>query len=113
MGWTGARAIAFRSDWSSATLDYDGPCCYLLGTGGIRGGRIRWHYIGETSNAQRRMAQYASHGSHLAKVIDWHLKQGWVLYYRAWAMPSKQAAVRMQNRMLAKYRFDWNVLLND
>jgi hypothetical protein len=58
------------------------------------------------------MKQYASDGSHLAKLIDWHLKQGWVLYYRAWAVPSKRAAVMMQNRLLLRHRFDWNTQLN-
>lgn len=112
MGWTRPRPIAKGRQWIDPGFDYDGPCCYLLGTGGPRGGKIAWHYIGETSNERKRITQYATHGSHLSSIIDWHLRQGWVLYYCAWALASKAAAVRMQDRMLDRFRFDWNIQLN-
>lgn len=58
------------------------------------------------------MSQYACHGSHLSKIIDLHLKDGWCLYYRGWAVASKIEAVEMQNRMLEKFKYDWNICLN-
>jgi hypothetical protein len=107
--WTEPRIIAYRNHWCDLHFDYDGPCCYELGTGGVRRGRIEWHYVGETINERRRMIQYASYGSHLAEIIRWHLRQGWCLYYRSYGVDSKQAAVAMQNRLLRQYKYDWNV----
>jgi hypothetical protein len=83
-----------------------------LGTGGPRGGRIEPHYVGETKNERTRMKQYASDGSHLSRIIDWHLKEGWCLYYRGHKARSKAQAREMQNRMLARYKYDWNEQLN-
>ena len=40
------------------------------------------------------------------------LKRGWSIWFRAMAMPDKAAAVRMQDNLLAKNRYDWNVILN-
>lgn len=110
--WTDWRLLARGKEWFDDRFDYDGPCCYELGTGGSRGGNIQPHYIGETSNERARMAQYACHGSHLSKIIDWHLRKGWCLYYRGYLVGSKKKAVAMQNRMLRKFRYDWNDKLN-
>lgn len=112
MGWTGWRLLANRREWFADGFDYDGPSCYELGTGGIRGGSIEPHYVGETKDEHKRMCQYACHGSHLSDIITWHLRQGWYLYYRGAAMPTKAAAVEMQNRMLARFWYDWNQILN-
>jgi hypothetical protein len=112
MAWTGWRLLANRSEWFEDWFDYEGASCYELGTGGVRGGSIEPHYVGETINERRRMYQYACYGSHLSNVISWHLTQGWCLYYRATAMPTKAAAVEMQNRMLARFWYDWNQVLN-
>lgn len=108
MGWTKWRLLACGNEWYNQSFDYEGPSCYELGTGGPRGGRIQPHYIGETRNERARMGQYASHGSHLSKIIEWHLKQGWCLYYRGYKAASKKKAVEMQNRMLDRYKYDWN-----
>lgn len=112
MSWTKWRLLADKRKWYSDEFDHSGPACYELGTGGPRGGRIQPHYVGETGNEDKRISQYASHGSHLSKIISWHLNKGWCLYYRAWALPSKHAAIKMQNRLLAKYKYDWNQQLN-
>jgi hypothetical protein len=112
MSWTEWRLLADRKSWYGDDFDYDGAACYELGTGGPRGGNIEPHYVGETGNEKKRMSQYASHGSHLSKIISQHLKDGWCLYYRAWALTSKKAAIATQNRLLAKHKYDWNYLLN-
>lgn len=112
MAWTEWRLLMSRDEWFSAVLDHDGPACYELGTGGPRGGDIQIHYVGETCNEKSRMACYGRNGSHLAEIIDDHLKRGWHIWYRAVALPSKEAAVAMQNNLLSRYRYDWNDLLN-
>ena len=112
MSWTRWRKLAEGRDWYDDLFDYDGPCCYELGTGGPRGGDIRPHYVGETSNEKKRMCQYGRDGSHLAQIINGHLRKGWCLYYRAYCADSKKKAVEMQNKLLAQHRYDWNVMLN-
>ena len=64
---------------------------------------------GKTSNERKPVIAYASHGSHLAETIAWHLKQGWHLFYRAQTKSSKDEAVRVQNNLLAKFYYDWNI----
>ena len=110
--WTQWRKIADRNHWFSDELDWDRPACYELAIGGPRGGGLKVVYVGETINESKRVVAYASHGSHLAKTIQWHLKQGWNLFYRAQTKGSKQEAVRMQNNLLAEFDYDWNTQLN-
>jgi hypothetical protein len=112
MSWTEWRILADKDRWYDEDLDYSGAACYELGTAGPRGGNPRPHYVGETGNAKKRMPQYASHGSHLSKTINRHLNDGWCLYYQAWALPTKEAAMAMQNPLLARYKYDWTNLLN-
>jgi len=110
--WTHWRKIADRRSWYDDSLDWDGPACYELATAGPRGGNLRIVYVGETSNEKSRVIAYASHGSHLAEVVDWHLRRGWCLFYHAQLKRSKQAAVETQDRLLAMFDYDWNIRLN-
>jgi hypothetical protein len=112
MAWTKWRLLAVGGKWSDINLDHTGPACYELATGGPRGGNIREHYVGETSNEKKRMSRYGSDGSHLAELIHWHLKKGWHIYYHAIACPTKKAAKKMQDNLLKKYEYDWNDMLN-
>ena len=112
MRWTDWRLLATANEWCDDACDWDGPACYELGTGGSRGGRIQIHYVGETVNELGRMRAYARHGSHLEQIIDDHLRDGWHLYYRAVSCGTKQQAKELQNRLLARYDYDWNVVLN-
>jgi hypothetical protein len=112
MGWTQPRLLAYKSKWSDASLDHRGPACYEIGTGGPRGGNIEWHYVGETGNEKRRMSRYGRDGSHLSKEINYHLRQGWHIYYHAWACSSKKAAKRMQDNLLRRRKYDWNRIGN-
>jgi len=112
MRWTGWRRIAEGHDYFVDWIDNDGPCVYELGTGGPRRGDIQPHYVGETACESRRIMDYAKHGSHLREIIDWHLRKGWSLYYRAVACKTKRDAKRLQDSLLSKYRYDWNIVLN-
>ena len=108
MGWTQPQLLAYKNKWFDASLDYEGPACYEIGTGGPRGGNIEWHYVRQTVNEKQRMTRYGSDGSHLSEMINWHLKQGWYIWYHACAWPSKKAAKKMQDNLLARWEYDWN-----
>ncbi len=110
--WTDWRKIADYGNWYDELLDWDGPAVYELAIGGPRGGDLEIGYVGETSNEKQRIVAYASHGSHLSKIIDSHLKDDRHLYYRAQAKKSKEEAVLMQNRLLSGYDYAWNIQLN-
>ena len=104
--------IADRNEWFDDSLDWDGPACYELAIAGTQGGDLRIVYVGETVNERKRVAAYARSGSHLAELIDWHLRQGWALWYRAQAQESKEAAKVMQDNLLEQFDYDWNEKLN-
>lgn len=110
--WTSWRKIADRRHWYPEELDWDGPACYELAIGGLRGGRKEIVYVGETSNEKRRVAAYAQHGSHLSQVIRRHLRDGWHLFYRGCATRSKRSAVEMQDNLLDRWDYPWNISLN-
>lgn len=112
MGWTNPRLLANKEEWFDASLDREGPACYEIGTGGPLGGKMEWHYVGETQNEKSRMTRYGRDGSHLSKIIERHLKDGWHIWYRACACKTKAAAKRMQDNLLARYEYDWNIILN-
>lgn len=111
-GWTKPRVLAFKNTWFDDNFDYDGPACYELGTGGPRGGSIKWHYVGETVGERKRMSEYGRSGSELGSVIRWHLKEGWYLYYCSQACTSKRGAKKMQDSLLSRFTYDWNAQLN-
>ena len=110
--WTNWRRIADRSTWYPELLDWDGPACYELAIGGARGGNRQIVYVGETLNERKRIVAYARDGSHLSEIIHDHLVRGWCLFYRARAASSKQDAVRMQDSLLLRWDYDWNLKLN-
>jgi hypothetical protein len=109
MGWTNWRLIADKASYYYDSLDHVGPACYELSIAGPRGGNRRIVYVGETLNEKSRIATYARNGSHIGDIINKHLKDGWTLWYRGWACESKAAAVAMQNRLLKKNKYDWNI----
>lgn len=112
MGWTGWRKIATHDHWFAEALDWDGAACYELSIAGVRGGNRKIVYVGETINEKKRLTAYAQYGSHLSEIIQQHLSDGWHLYYRARAAKDKKHAVEMQNALLAKFDYDWNIILN-
>lgn len=112
MPWTTWRKLAERSEWYDDQFDWNGPACYELSIAGSRGGNRRIVYVGETANERRRMVTYGRDGSHLASIIQTHLRNGWALWYRAQTMSSKEAAIAMQQRMLDRFQYDWNIQLN-
>jgi len=108
--WTDLRKISDRYCWYDEYFDYDGPACYELAIAGPRSGSPRIVYVGETENERARLSCYARHGSHLSQIIDWHLREGWLLYCRAYAVSSKEAARRMQDVRLSRFFYPWNVI---
>jgi len=107
--WTDLRKLCERAYWFNEQFDYDGPACYELAIAGPRGGGQRIVYVGETGNERARLSCYARHGSHLSEIIDLHLKHGWSLYYRAYAVNSKEAAKQMQDGRLRTFFYPWNI----
>lgn len=108
MRWTQLQKLADKKRYYIDKLNYAGPSCYELTIRNPDTGTEEIVYVGETQNEAVRLRRYGSSGSHLAKLIDWHLRQGWVIRYRACALPSKAHAIRMQNNLLAKYDYRWN-----
>jgi hypothetical protein len=111
MAWTKPAILAFGGEWFDS-FDYHGPAVYELGTCGRRLGSLQWHYVGETICERSRLSCYARSGSHLGKIIDDHLDKGWAIAYRAYAVRSKREAIALQNRLLARFEYDWNLMLN-
>lgn len=112
MAWTRWRLLAAGREWFDGDLDHDGPACYELSIAGPRGGDRQIVYCGHTVNEKKRMSSYGRDGSHLAEIIRAHLKDGWSLYYRGQCCTSKEAAEAMERRMLGRFRYDWNIVLN-
>lgn len=112
MAWTRPIKLADKKYAYLDQLYWDGPACYELELYYPKTRRRKIVYVGETQNEAARMKAYAVHGSHLAKTINSHLSQGWVLRYRARAAKSKNAAVRTQNNLLARNDYDWNISRN-
>ncbi len=112
MGWTNPRLLASGAEWFSAVLDNGGPACYEIGTGGPRGGGISWHYVGETASEKNRMARYGSDGSHISELINEQIDEGKHIWYRAQYCRTKQAAKKMQDNLLKRFRYDWNKASN-
>ena len=110
--WTNWRRIADHNYWYTDSLDYDGPACYQLSIAGPRGSNRKIVYVGETSNEMKRIKSYARDGSHLSKIIASHLKDGWNLWYRGRIADSKEEAVAMEETLLARNDYDWNLKLN-
>jgi hypothetical protein len=110
--WTEWKLIADKYRYYTEDFDYNEPSCYELGIRKLKGGKVHPVYVGETVNERLRIHQYAISGSHLTKIINWHLRNGWLLFYRGQAKKSKREAIKMQNRLLDKYDYDWNIQLN-
>lgn len=100
--WTEWRKIAEGKLWSPEVIDHCGPACYELGIGGPRSRKtIMPIYVGETDNEKRRVTYHARLGGHIGRELSDALRKGFSLYYRAQALPTKSAAKRMQDRLLA------------
>lgn len=112
MGWTSWRLLARKGEWFDDDCNYDGPTCYELSVCGPRGGGREIVYCGHTKNERQRMSSYGRDGSHLSRIIQQHLRDGWSLEYRACACASKADAEAMERRMLRKFDYPWNLMLN-
>ncbi len=106
--WTNLIKIADENFWYPQELYYNGPACYELVVAGARKGNANIVYVGETQNEKCRITTHARRTSHLSEIIDWHLAKGWHLYYRSQALPTKEMAFEMQNRLLKTHIYPWN-----
>ena len=112
MAGTTWRLLAEGREWCDADFDYGGAACYQLSIAGPRRGNRHIVYCGHTGNEEKRMTRYGRDGSHLAKIIRQHLSNNWSLYYRGWCCDSKEDAAAMELRLLSKFKFPWNIVLN-
>lgn len=65
MGWKHWHKLASRYETFNDGIVYEGPAVYELAVMRRYGKYISAVYVGETSNLQRRMYDYARNGSHL------------------------------------------------
>jgi len=110
LAWTPWRKIADRWLWYTDGLIYDGPSCYELGTREPHGGGIKRQYAGDTEHELARISAYAKHGSHLRFIIAGQLEIGRALYFRSIACATKVEAAALQDVLLGRYRYPWNVV---
>ena len=89
--------------------DYNCPCVYELGMRRGRG-RIWPVYTGESGNGKGRINAYASGGSHKRSEIYEAESEGYEIFFRLRAVPSKEHAKRSQDAVLARRgsSFPWN-----
>lgn len=112
--WTSWQKLAVgKESWSWDDLE-GRLACYELGLGGPRRcSSPRVVYVGETGNLRQRLSVHVSHAAdNLRHALDWHLRQGWGIYFRVCFVRSRSAGKRMQNSLLEKYDYDWNIQRN-
>ncbi len=104
--------LADRDNYYLDELDYDGPACYELGIKEPGDYEPYPVYVGETGNLSARMESYAVDGSHLSDPIDYHLDQGFTLYFRFIPVRTKEFAKRLEKKYLDEIDYDWNLQNN-
>lgn len=109
--WTGWRKLCDTDFLYDEHLDWGGPVCYELALAGPRGGNRETVYVGESGNARQRLSRHGLERTHLRDTIRTNLRQGWCLFCRVQRKPSKSDAVRMQNNLLARKYYPWNIKL--
>lgn len=76
-------------------------------------GRVpRVVYVGSTRNLQNRIYEYCEKGNHKSALIDDALRRGYELWVRFKPFENEEQARRMENDLLAKYNYAWNVRRN-
>jgi hypothetical protein len=94
--WTAWRKIAKGEHWYELSV-----------TGGPYRRRII-KYVGETINEKQRIIQYAACRSHIEHHIKDAIEAGATLWYRGHKKATKAEAIKLQNKLLAMYKYDWN-----
>ena len=75
-------------------------------------------YIGSTSEAhpesslRDRVKEYCTNGSHKAGLINDTLKKGYELWFRVKSAPDRDTAENLENELLDRYDYAWNVRRN-
>lgn len=107
--WSSWRKLCDQDYLYNEHLNWDGPVCYELAVGGPRAGGLEIVYVGESGNARQRLSMHGLERSHLRDTIRAHLRQGWCLFWRVQRKGSKWAAVELQNNLLARFDYPWNI----
>lgn len=110
--WSEWKKIAKYDEYYIEDITYDGPSCYELGVRQWLIEEIESVYVGETKNEKNRITRYVTSTSHLEKIIEEHLNDGYALYYRSQAKRTKSEAKKMQDNLLSTYEYEWNIQLN-
>lgn len=72
-------------------------------------------YIGSTFTAHPELSlrdkikEYCTHGSHKADLINDALTKGYELWFRVKSAPDRQTAEDLENELLDRYDYAWNV----
>ena len=80
--------------------------------------RRSWYTLhGRTSNARPeslrdRVQEYCRNGSHKADLINDALTSGYELWFRVKSAPDRQTAEDLENELLDRYDYAWNVRRN-
>ena len=61
---------------------------------------------------ENRIVAYTTHGNHKKELINDVLTRGCELWVRFKTAPAQQAASRMENELLRKYNYPWNIRNN-
>lgn len=61
---------------------------------------------------ENRIVAYTRHGNHKAELINDVLTRGCELWVRFKTAPAHQVASRMENELLSKYNYPWNIRNN-
>lgn len=75
-------------------------------------------HIGSTSNVhpesslRERVKEYCTNGSHKADLINDALTKGYELWFRVKSAPDRQTAEDLENELLDRYDYAWNVRCN-
>ena len=75
-------------------------------------------YIGSTSNVhpesslKDRVKEYCTNGSHKADLINDALTKGYELWFRVKIAPDRQTSEDLENELLDRYDYAWNVRRN-
>lgn len=118
--------LGYRNAALSTELEqeFEGGCapCGIYEFAAILPGKrkLRVVYVGSTCVRndrcpilKNRIVDYTKHGNHKKDEINEALRRGYTLWVRFKPAQDKPEAMRMENELLDKYNYAWNVRNND
>lgn len=119
------RHLGYRNATLSTELEqaFEGGCdpCGIYEFGAIQPDKrkIRVVYVGSTCvrndrcpSLKNRIVDYTKHGNHKKDEINEAMRRGYTLLVRFKPAQDKSEAKRMENELLDKYNYAWNVRNN-